>query len=90
MGLAGHNEHHTYSGIATDVYDERTDENIPLFLQVDDYGSLIIDDSPIIDGGSFNIIIENRSGIPYLVVWDEERFGKDPRHTIRLDTGEIE
>ena len=60
---------------------------IPLYLQEDTNGSLVIDDHPRIDGGTFNIVIENQNGVPYLHVWTKDQFGNDPLFTINLHTG---
>ena len=52
--------------------------------------SLVIDDDRFIEGGTFNLIIENRYGNPYLIYWRQHDFGNDPTMIIRLDVGEVE
>jgi hypothetical protein len=68
-----------------DVYQEN-ESVIEVWVRPGHDGSLIIDDSPDIDGGTFNIIIENREGIPYLMVWLTTNFGNDPLYTIKLES----
>ncbi len=75
-----------------DVYDDEDGGPlgaVPLYLHNDDgYHSLIIDDHPRIDGGSFNVVIENQRGVPYLHLWTRKEMGNDPLYTINLHTGE--
>lgn len=67
------------------VYDDEDDPNvIEVTLRVGHDGGIIVDDHPEIDGGTWNIVIENRRGDAYLMVWQETDFGNDPRHTIKL------
>lgn len=75
--------------VASDVYEETPDQDINLVLRTGPNGSLIIDDAPQVDGGSFNIVLENRRGVPYLLVWAERDFSNDPTFTIRLDEGTL-
>lgn len=64
---------------------------IPLFLEPDFEGGFVVSDheDPSSDFGTFNFLVENRNGEPFLTYWHEEDFGNDPRFTINLKTGEL-
>lgn len=70
-----------------DVYDESAD-TIKVWLNTDSNNSLTVDDNEKIDGGTFNVVIENQGGRPVLHAWREQDFGNDPWLSAYLDTGE--
>lgn len=71
-----------------DVYEVETDE-IDLYLRRDRDDSLIVDPVPD-DDGDFNVIIENREGRAYLVVWHKRHMELDPTFIINLTDGVME
>ncbi len=82
--------HFAILGMSNVYYDGKGKDpaiSLPLYLQAENNGSLIIDDHPQVDGGMFNIVIENQNGVPWLHVWTKDQFGNDPLYSIDLHTG---
>lgn len=72
--------------VATDVYgDTENPDTIEFYTRADHDNSLIIDNASSVEGGTFCVVLENRNGIPYLMVWTKPDFGNDPTVTMRLD-----